>query len=264
MSGVRRACLSFVVPYRGCRHGKIQTEKFPASPIAWCLCTAGMVIAVCWQQFSSWFFGYWEIWLSLLCCSVLLWNSIIQTVTQLERGRGVGISAAWNNLAQVNLKPHGLEKTGNTSCILWGGCNDLATHVRDKAKAFPRHWQKYWKAEFTPSCSSSLLWLFCSGGFFAKAIFCLAFLLPFLLPDVVLVVHVNDTGHLFYGPIWKLNWCMSKSEPGWAPHKYSSLTVSPRSCCYINALFPQNAFLFSLQLSLIFSLREQGLVVPCE
>lgn len=88
MSGVRRACLSFVAPYRGCCHGKIQTEKFLASLIAWCLCTAGMVIAVCWQQLSSWFFGYWEIWLSLLCCSILLWKSIIQTVTQLERGWG--------------------------------------------------------------------------------------------------------------------------------------------------------------------------------
>lgn len=87
MSGVRRACLSFVVPYRGCRHGKIQTEKFLASPITWCLYTAGVVIAVCWQQFSHWFFGYWEIWLMLLCCSILRWKSIIWTVTA---GEGLG------------------------------------------------------------------------------------------------------------------------------------------------------------------------------
>lgn len=120
MSGVRRACLSFVAPHWVCRHGKIQTEKFLASPTARCLCTAGVVIAVCWQQFSGWFFGYWEIWLMLLCCSILLWKSITQSVTQLERGWGVGARAAWTHLAQVNLKPPGWEQTGNTSFILCG------------------------------------------------------------------------------------------------------------------------------------------------
>lgn len=42
------------------------------------------------------------------------------------------------------------------------------------------------------------LWLSCSEDFFATAIHCLAF---FLLA-IVMIVHVDGKGHLFYEPIW--------------------------------------------------------------
>lgn len=142
LSGVRRVCLSFVVPSRSCRHGKIQTGKFLATSISWCLCTAGVVIA--WMLTAVQQLIFWLL-RDLAYVTVLLPSALEVNYPNCHTaGEGPEpLGSALPAVIQLRwpLNPVAWRGQGTPVYSVWG-CNDLAIHIRNIAKAFPRHWEK--------------------------------------------------------------------------------------------------------------------------
>lgn len=185
------------------------------------------------------------------CAASFCFGSQLSELSHSWRGaRAIGISSACSDLAQVALKPRGLERTGNTSlfCV---GMQWFSNPYQKHSKGFSQALGESVKGcKFTSP--APLLWLSCSGDFLAKVIYCpfhsFSQMLSWWSMGLTKVSHFMDP----FGSLSGVKPNLNQSEIHTNTHLQQCLFSYN-----INALFPQNTFLFSLQLSLI-------LVVPSE